>query len=798
MGQMAGSATSKRIGRFPVKGILGRGGQGIVYLGVDPTLKRKVAIKTLLPVPGADSDFDKQALLDEALTVSKLQHPNIVSVFEAGQLSGKPYLVYEYVDGQTLAKILKDEGEMPILDGLRLIIQLLDGIHYAHTQKVTHYDLKPSNLMIQSDGKLRIMDFGLSGILGSEVSSTQEVWGSPQYMAPENFSADPVGPWSDIYSIGIILYEMLTGKPVFQSNDSMSLLYKISHLEILPPSRKNSGIDGKLDDIILKSLSKNSKKRYGNAGEMQGSISKYLRTLESFSKRGDAPKGESSTLDFLIRRMKHKSDFPATSYNISEINKMAATRSEATASGLANIILRDYSLTTKILKLVNSSFYGQYGGKISTVSRAVVILGFEQIRMIALGLILFDHLQNDSKTNDLKEEAISSLMGGLLAKNIAEGIPMIESEEAFVCSMFHNLGRLLVIYYFGEEFELVKIAQSKKGLDENAAAKSILGLSFEEIGIGIAKYWHFPTRILHSMQGYQSAKVGRPLSKEDNLRAVSGFSNAICEAIMKADPENRESALTSVMDKFKNGVPVSEESIPELMSKVLVDVENQADVFKVEKTSSPFMSKLTQWTRANLGDDEDESEVDASDALIQADTSDEAVGKQDSQSVLLNGIQDITNAILEGTAINDILVMVIETMYRGFGFNRVMLCIIDPRAHLVSARFGFGKDIDEIMPRFKFKLIKEANDPFHKAVFTGKDIAVDDLFDQKNAGVMPDWYKKLVSAQAAVVYPIMINKKAMGFLYGDREEESSAINDGQKSSLGTLRNQAILAIKQNA
>ena len=204
--------------------------------------------------------------------------------------------------------------------------------------------------------------------------------------------------------------------------------------------------------------------------------------------------------------MRSKSDFPAMSGIINEINKIVSSESEG-SSKLAQAILQDFSLTNKLLKLVNTVSYSQFGGQINTISKAVSILGFESVRNIAMSLILMDFLQNKSQAQELKDDVISSFFSGIVAVQLSKSSSAHDVEETMICSMFLNLGRMIAKFYFFEESEEIIRLMEDKGLDEDHAALKVLGVSYNELGIGIAKTWNFPERLIAGMQkNYRARK----------------------------------------------------------------------------------------------------------------------------------------------------------------------------------------------------------------------------------------------------------------------------------------------------
>jgi len=313
------------------------------------------------------------------------------------------------------------------------------------------------------------------------------VWGTLKYMSPEQCNAQKISQSSDIFSLGLVLFEMVTGKAAIQADNKFSIINKISNENINYPT----DIDPAIKEILQKALQKDPQARYADALDMRQDLLDHLKRIAPDSpipsSRIEKKTGakNNSTLDFLLRRMEHKKDFPTMSHQVVELSQKAKASGDTSANILSNAILKDYSLSSKLLRLVNSPLYGQYGGHISTISRAVVILGFEEVRNAALGLMLLDHLKDKNQAESLKEACISSMISGSLANGVAHEMNVKDTEEAYICSMFNQLGKLLAIYYFPEEAEVIFDLVKQKNMTEYAATESVLGVGFDEIGIAI-------------------------------------------------------------------------------------------------------------------------------------------------------------------------------------------------------------------------------------------------------------------------------------------------------------------------
>jgi serine/threonine protein kinase len=783
---------SKNIGRFTIISELGKGAQGAVYLAHDPQLDRKVAIKTLRS--GASQT---EVLLREARIVSKLQHPNIVPLYDAGESQGRPYLVYSYIEGGTLAKMLKD-GALSLVKSVEIACYLLDALEYAHQQGVMHLDIKPANIMLGLRGQPMLMDFGIARLIKEQSEASQEIVGSPQYMAPESISNGGVDASSDLYSLGMVLYEMVTGAPAFNGDNVLQILNRVAHEPVTAPSVRNPQVDEKLEAIILKSVAKRKEDRYPDAATMRAALKVYLGGV------GEAAASDKhSTLDFLLRRMRSKSDFPALSSIITEINRIVASESDS-ANKLARVILQDFALTNKLLRLVNTVSYGQFGGNINTISKAVVIMGFDTVRNIAMSLIMLEFMQNRSLANQLKDEVVGAFFAGVVATQLAVGRNIRDAEELMICSMFQSLGKMLVTYYFFEESqEVAKLIEQGAGEDE--AVVKVLGLTYNEIGTGVAKSWNFPKRLLAGMEKLPSGEpVKKPKTEEEHIRATVSMANELCAIAASTTSQEKSQALNKLRSRYKDAVEASELKLNDALDSGLQELSRRTLTLEVNTARSPLLKKVRQWSGAAVDQPTEKKQativgMDTVHGIESALDAEEVVDTHvipDPETIMGAGIQDVTNTMVEDFKLNDVLLMVLETIYRGLGFKRAIICIRDNKQNAMVARMGLGQGVDDVIPHFRFNLTFTP-DVFHLAIDKGVDIVIEDLGAESIANKIPDWYRAVVDAQSFILLPVVINKKTIGLFYADMQQAHSLkLSEKQLSLLRTLRNQAVLAIRQ--
>lgn len=279
--------------RYQLQQTLGTGGMAVVYLARDLMLERPVAIKVLRQDFSRDDDF-RDRFRQEARAAANLSHPNIVMVHDFGLDAGRLYIVMEYIPGTDLKTMMKQRGRFTVDEALPLIVQASAGIGYAHRAGLVHCDVKPHNMLVSPDQRLKVTDFGIARALASIQPDEKNdvVWGSPQYFSPEQAAGFAPSPASDVYSLGVILYEMLTGQLPFTSNDSSELARLHRDAQPTSPRRINPEIPHALESILLKVLSKEPSARYRTADQLGRVLLTFSNTTDPYA--GNMPTAQNS------------------------------------------------------------------------------------------------------------------------------------------------------------------------------------------------------------------------------------------------------------------------------------------------------------------------------------------------------------------------------------------------------------------------------------------------------------------------------------------------------------------------
>jgi eukaryotic-like serine/threonine-protein kinase len=335
-----------QIGRYKILGELGRGAMGIVYRAQDPALDRVVALKTIILSDDADGrkDYQKRFAL-EARAAGKLTHPNIVTTHDFGEEGDVAYMAMELLEGTDLRTRLK-AGPLATSEALHIAVQIADGLGFAHERGVVHRDIKPGNIMLLERGDVKIMDFGIARMRSDDFkTSTGLVLGTPRFMSPEQVAGGPVDQRSDIFSLGVVLYEMLTGVMLFAGDDSPQIAHNVTNIDPEAPSRHNAEATSLLDFVVARALKKDAAVRYQDAYELAADLRTCLAELGG---RAPAPAAEGTRT---VRLEAPAAERAPAAVAIAPTTRLALSRlfdSKAAVQRLASPGKRDRATLTRV------------------------------------------------------------------------------------------------------------------------------------------------------------------------------------------------------------------------------------------------------------------------------------------------------------------------------------------------------------------------------------------------------------------------------------------------------------------
>jgi HD-like signal output (HDOD) protein len=595
-----------------------------------------------------------------------------------------------------------------------------------------------------------------------------------------------------------LLGELLCGGPLLPAADGAAISLQDLTVDLLMPDQP--GVDRRLRGIVLRALARDLAVRYGSARALQADLQAWLQP-EAAPAAGAG--GNHATLEFLLRRMRHRSDFPALSSAVVRIQRVASSESESVRT-LTEEILLDVALTHKLLRLVNTAHYsGLAAGGISTVSRAVALIGFSGIRNMALSLVLLEHMPDRAHATQLTFEFVRAMMAGMVAVELAPRGPA--GEDAFLGALFQNLGRLLTEYYLPEE--ALQIRQ-QLGNDiapaaaREALAERVLGIGYDELGAGVARVWGLPDSLQRALRvpaGEWSAAPAEnaALQGVERLRWLGRSANALVDALqaVPVDPQAFQRVAEAQAPHLGVGVEA-----------VLVAVENARlrllEAVQALSLVLPAGSAARRLIEPRGGAGSESAARDRPDfAGTQAGELSGFMPLSDpAQTLLEDALLTARAAVAERSmGPSEVVHLVLDVLQRALKLRRVVLCLREPGSGgCIVGRLGMGPGGSELSGAFRFSPEATAgNDLFAAICARGADLLVAD--SGTVTARLPGWYRRHVDAPTFLLLPLMVNGRAMGLIYGDRSRAGSLVLREQELTLvRALRDQVTLAFGRSA
>jgi HD-like signal output (HDOD) protein/tRNA A-37 threonylcarbamoyl transferase component Bud32 len=455
---------------------------------------------------------------------------------------------------------------------------------------------------------------------------------------------------------------------------------------------------------------------------------------------------DSRVLDKLLRRMQRRADFPSFLNNVTEISRKADADADFSAWQLSEAILKDFALTAKLLRMVNSLFANRYGGKVFSVKQAVIILGFDSVRSMALGISVYKLsgqkvlLNNPtSKLNkfheELADEAINSLIAGEIARNLANKAGIKDTELAMMCAMFRNLGQQLVIEYLPEEYhKIVSLSESAR-VSRSVAAQRVLGTTLPRIGLGVAERWHLPKLMRLAMASNPTADA-QLVREEDRLGALSKFSNDLCHIIASGDRQNYKLLLQRLLAKHRRLLVLQDQDVSALLGTVCKSFEARySALYGPYHKKSRFLFNARSLTgEAPPVEDREVEPLNGS----------ELARIQQSVTLLNEGLQ-------KKQAPDILLSQAMQVLSSGLGAARALLLTLTVDRKELEVRLATGEDAGTLKTHFRVPVTQGA-DIFSSALRSGKNVVVDDALGPGVMRRIPQRYFEAIGSAAFALY----------------------------------------------
>ena len=465
---------------------------------------------------------------------------------------------------------------------------------------------------------------------------------------------------------------------------------------------------------------------------------------------GAASANPEKTLDLLWNRVRQRGDLPGFSKVVSAI--VGAMRGEDDREfNMTRTVLSDPALTQRVLRLANSAMYSMFGQDISTVSKAVIVLGTDSIGHLALGLKLIEGLSGASaNAQEARGEMERALMAGHIARQVAAAATVHDSEEAVVCSMLHSLGRMMVAFYLQESWQTIAV-QVAGGAVEAEAAQTVLGLPLDAIGRLVAQRWGLPAPLVDTLRDVVPGSGAEPLDHADWLAAVSTLSTR-CAAVVcatVADTQDVEAALVRLSTDYASMLGLAPQ---QLINAVEVARTSAAADVAAAGTAEQTLPRIASAAAPSV----------SAPTVMQS-----SAGKPaDAARRLAHGVADMRSAAATASTVQ-VLTMALETVFKGLGFSRTMAFLRNSDESRYVARLLLGEGKPGATARLSFEDAYQP-DVFHAALANDKMIFIENAHDPKFASKLPRWFKDaLPTAHSFMILPLTVQRHPVGLIYAD-------------------------------
>lgn len=492
-------------------------------------------------------------------------------------------------------------------------------------------------------------------------------------------------------------------------------------------------------------------------------------------------------LNHILEKIQDNRDFPVLSQSISNINQLTQVDNKD-VNQIADIIIQDFGLTSKILKVVNSAFYGRFSGHIGTISRAIVVLGIETVRSLAASLIFFEHIEDKKHAERLRELVSASLFSGIVARELTDNPDIEQKENYFLTALLHNLGDILIAFYLPEEDDQIKQKVMKSNISHPVAQQAVLNTNADEIAVAIASNWSFPETLVESLPAWPANT--EPTTKQDHYRLVADFSTEVTQTIIEQGLDD-DTAITAIAEKYDKLLDLDLKTIKKTVAKATTEFNHIGESMPGD-ISHQFMRRINGGELESTTTSSSTPKLnDTLDAIAQTPA-------EDAESIMMDGLSEVTSMLVSDSKLTEVFSVVLETIYRAMGFDKVILAVHSKKTNEFIGRLGFGDKALAFSKRFKMSAVYE-NTIFHAVMKNNVDVYISDATDKKIQADLPDWFKSISDAGCFLLLPIIINKKPIGLIYAEHKNINGLNIDKKKLSLlKSLRNQIVLACRSGS
>jgi HD-like signal output (HDOD) protein len=487
---------------------------------------------------------------------------------------------------------------------------------------------------------------------------------------------------------------------------------------------------------------------------------------------GDEPKTTEKLPEFLAE-IKGMAEFPALSHAIEQV--LLKVEEEASIQHITNVILKDYSLTLRILRTSNSPLYNRSGRQIHSISHAVTLLGVEAVREMATGVVLLEHFRKHSP--GLKELILLSLLTANHAREVAYRVRFPKREEAYLCGMFRNLGEVLIACYHPRAYAAVLLRVQQDQVPVAQACFEVLGFDYDRAGKAVAAEWRIPESVRECMSDRVVRLRRAPSTDAERLEAITHFAHKLTIAVYRREANGARASVNLLLQSLGPVLGLAHDDVKSIVERAL---EETSEVFQAMKVPMDHL-RLKRQTEAALEQIEDQP----AEAGLEGETETETFASL---------LRDVTTLVDRGSPddLGAITMMVMEAIYRGGPFDHVLFARLDEKSHRLEGLVGFGDQIDKLVKNFNFPVIG-ASGPVAEAVLKRTDVFVSGPRDRRFEGTR---FSQIVGEPVYGLLPLVAGGGVAGCLYFDRREPKN-FDTASLAAIGALRDQLCRAVTRS-
>ncbi len=513
------------------------------------------------------------------------------------------------------------------------------------------------------------------------------------------------------------------------------------------------------------------------------------------------PGSTSPPLETLVGLINKSPGLPAFLANIRELLDLQ-NNPYYTVHDISRVILRDYSLTTQLLKLVNSIYFQTYQRQIHTISSAVLLMGFDTIRDLAVGLRIFENFRNTGSLKQVQHIILHSFLMAIYSQELGRQEQSLKDEEIFLTALLFNLGELVTAYYFPEKFQEIMRLSTEKDMGPSMAAQQVLHVSMGGLGVAILKTWNFPGRLVNRLSTLTSG--GKTDSgPEGRLIKIIKGANALAKVVMS--PELSSGDLQRQKEKLCRSLGVKPEALENHLSASFSRFREMAQVLKVNLKDlgvgagpTPAESPVPPASPDSPGAAVPKA---AAPSAAPPQAAAPAPGTQDAElqqlRFLYQVMEEINQAIVAKSPISQTLMMIMEGIFRSIGFDRVAFCLVNTQRTRVEGRFGLGSEVESLLPLLRAPLNHNQN-AMTQALNERREVLVNPGSKPADRELMDAGFWQASGAKSFLVLPLHVDEKAVGLFYVDFLQAHASITELARHRLRTFRDLTILAIRMSS